>query len=131
MAQEMRIDPLGDACACGGFLHALLDPSRGVSRVARGCKQWPGRAIPQRRPELLGECRSQWERPLLAALGVRNAKHLLVKKHLLDLQMHKLGHPGAHLEQRLDQEHPATRHPVGGVCVAAERKTGKLNLDDG
>ena len=76
-------------------------------------KQRPRRAIPQIRPEFVREFGQQRDIALLAALGMRDQQHLLVKIHVGDLQVHKLGHPRPGLEQRLDEQAPHPRHAIG------------------
>jgi len=109
----MRMDALGDTRQRRRFLHELLDTSRGILRVARGFKQRPGCAIPQIRPAFVGEVGQQRDIALLATLGMRDQQHLLVKIHIGDLQVHKLGHACAGLEQRLDEQAPHARHTIG------------------
>ena len=109
----MRMDALGDTRQRRRFLHELLDTSRGILRVARGFKQRPGGAIPQIRPEFVREVGQQGDIALLATLGMRDQQHLLVKIHIGDLQVHKLGHTRAGLEQRLDEQAPHPRHTIG------------------
>jgi hypothetical protein len=92
------MDALGDAGERRRFLHELLDTPRGIRRVAPGFKQGPRRAIPQIRPEFVGEFGQQRDIALLATLGMRDQQHLLVKIHIGNLQVHKLRHAGASLE---------------------------------
>ena len=99
----MRMDALGDVRQRRRFLHQLLDTSRGIRGVAHGGKQRPRRAIPEIRPEFVREFREQRDIALLAALGMRDQEHLLVKIHIGYLHLHKLRHPGTGLEQRFDE----------------------------
>ena len=94
----MRMDTLGDARQRRRFLHELLDTPWGIRRVAPGFKQRPRRAIPQICPEFVREFWQQRDIALLAALGMRNEHHLLVKIHIGNLQVDKLRHAGAGLE---------------------------------
>ena len=59
------------------------------------------------------EVRQQRDIALLAALGMRDEQHLLIKIHIGHLQVHKLGHPRPGLEQSLDEEAPHPRHAIG------------------
>jgi hypothetical protein len=59
VTQQMRMDALGDARQRRRCLDELLDTPWGIPCVARGCKQRPRRAIPQRRPEFVRECWQQ------------------------------------------------------------------------
>jgi hypothetical protein len=65
------------------------------------------------RPQLLGQLWENGHIPALAALGFRDEDHLLLKKHLIGLDVHELRHPSAGLEQRLDEQSPRTLHAVG------------------
>jgi hypothetical protein len=38
---------------------------------------------------------------------------------------------GFFIHRQIEMHLSAKNTPLSGVCVAAERKTGKLNLDDG
>jgi hypothetical protein len=97
------MDALGDAGARRRFLHELLETPRGRLRVAPGVQQGPRRAIPQRRPECVGECGPQRALALLATLGMRAQQHLLVKIHIGHRQVHKLRHAGASLASWLHE----------------------------
>src|SRR5207253_10419819 len=63
------------------------------SRVAPGFKQRSRRAIPEIRPEFVREFWEERDIALLAAFGMRDQEHLLVKIHIGHLHMHKLRHP--------------------------------------
>jgi hypothetical protein len=97
------MDALGEARQRRCFLHELLDTARGIRRVAPGGKQRARRAIPEIRPEFVREFRQQWDIALLAALGMGDQEHLLIKIHLGHLHLHKLRHSGPGLEQRFDE----------------------------
>jgi hypothetical protein len=67
VAQQVRMDALGDTRQRRRFLHELLDTARGIGGVAPGGKQRPYRAIPQIRPEFVREFREEGDIALLAA----------------------------------------------------------------
>jgi hypothetical protein len=97
------MDTLGEARQRRRFLHKLLDPAWGIGGVAPGCKQRPGRAIPQIRPKFVRECREEGDIALLAAFALRDEEHLLIKIHIGHLHLHKLRHPGPGLKQRFNE----------------------------
>jgi len=89
--KQVRIDARRDARARRRFLHNLLDPPRGIRRVADRDKQRPRRPIPQIRPEFVRQVGQERDIALLAALSLRDQQHLLVEIHVGDLQVNKLG----------------------------------------
>ena len=65
--------------------------------------------------ELLGQLRENRHIQALPALGFGDEDHLPLKEHLVGGDVHKLRHPGAGLEQRLDQQPSRALHPIR-VC---------------
>ena len=70
VTEQVRIDARRDARERRRFLHNLLDPPRGIRRVADRDKQRPRRPISQRRPEFVRQVGQERDRALLAALGL-------------------------------------------------------------
>ena len=76
-------------------------------------EQVAGAAIPQMGSQLLGQLRQDGNVPALAALGFGDEDHLLIEEQLVHLDVHKLRHPGAGLEERFDEQAPRSLHAVG------------------
>ena len=79
-------------------------------------EQIPGGAVAQMGPELLGQLRENRHIPALAPLRFGDEDHLLVKEHIIDLDVHELRHPraGHHAGDRLLGAQPQALGAVEG-----------------
>src|SRR5215813_14569352 len=73
-----------------------------------GFKEIAGGAMAEMRAQLMGQLREDQHVPTLPTLGLGDEHHLLVKEELLHLDVHKLRHPGARLEQGFDEQASST-----------------------
>src|SRR5687768_7766050 len=95
MAQQMRVDSLGDLRFLSRLLDNLLQAPRRISPVTITLKEISPLAISQMRSQLLRQFRQNGYVTALAAFALVNEEHLLLEEEILNAKTGKLGDPRA------------------------------------